>query len=214
MDRAQRRGGAAATHVLELRGITKAFPGHRRQRPRRLRPPRGRGARAPRRERRRQVDADEHPLRALHGRTPARSALHGEPVTFGSAKDAIEVGIGMVHQHFMLIPVMTVAENIVLGIEPTRDGDAARRARRGARACASCRSSSASPSTPTALISRDHGRPAAARRDPEGALPRRRDPDPRRADGGADAAGGERAVRDRQAASRPTGSRSSSSATS
>jgi general nucleoside transport system ATP-binding protein len=48
--------------------------------------------------------------------------LRGEPVTFSSAKDAIEVGIGMVHQHFMLIPVMTVAENIVLGIEPRRDG--------------------------------------------------------------------------------------------
>jgi ABC-type uncharacterized transport system ATPase subunit len=44
--------------------------------------------------------------------------LHGKPVTFNSARDAIEAGIGMVHQHFMLIPVMTVAENIVLGIEP------------------------------------------------------------------------------------------------
>jgi general nucleoside transport system ATP-binding protein len=47
--------------------------------------------------------------------------LRGVPVTFASAKDAIEVGIGMVHQHFMLIPVMTVAENIVLGTEPTRN---------------------------------------------------------------------------------------------
>src|SRR5438477_7740443 len=44
--------------------------------------------------------------------------LHGKPVSFGSARDAIEAGIGMVHQHFMLIPVMTVAENIVLGVEP------------------------------------------------------------------------------------------------
>jgi ABC-type uncharacterized transport system ATPase subunit len=48
--------------------------------------------------------------------------LHGQSVTFGSAKDAIQAGIGMVHQHFMLIPVMTVAENIVLGIEPVREG--------------------------------------------------------------------------------------------
>src|SRR3979409_2134117 len=48
--------------------------------------------------------------------------LQGKPVVFGSAKDAIEAGIGMVHQHFMLIPVMTVAENIVLGVEPVRDG--------------------------------------------------------------------------------------------
>src|SRR3954466_7132864 len=42
--------------------------------------------------------------------------------TFHSAKDAIEAGIGMVHQHFMLIPVMTVAENIVLATEPKRAG--------------------------------------------------------------------------------------------
>src|ERR1041384_739435 len=48
--------------------------------------------------------------------------LQGKPITFASAKDAIEAGIGMVHQHFMLIPVMTVAENIVLGTEPVRDG--------------------------------------------------------------------------------------------
>src|SRR3954451_19564614 len=48
--------------------------------------------------------------------------LRGKPVTFHSAKDAIAAGIGMVHQHFMLIPVMTVAENIVLGMEPSKDG--------------------------------------------------------------------------------------------
>src|ERR1051325_9854606 len=48
--------------------------------------------------------------------------LGGKPVSFGSAKDAIDAGIGMVHQHFMLIPVMTVAENIVLGTEPRREG--------------------------------------------------------------------------------------------
>ena len=44
--------------------------------------------------------------------------LNGKKVTFPSAKDAIASGIGMVHQHFMLIPVMTVAENIVLAEEP------------------------------------------------------------------------------------------------
>ena len=44
--------------------------------------------------------------------------LQGKRVTFASARDAIQAGIGMVHQHFMLIPVMTVAENIVLGVEP------------------------------------------------------------------------------------------------
>jgi general nucleoside transport system ATP-binding protein len=44
--------------------------------------------------------------------------LNEKPVSFASARDAIRAGIGMVHQHFMLIPVMTVAENIVLGVEP------------------------------------------------------------------------------------------------
>ncbi len=48
--------------------------------------------------------------------------LNGQRVTFHSAKDAIDRGIGMVHQHFMLIPVMTVAENIVLEVEPTKAG--------------------------------------------------------------------------------------------
>jgi simple sugar transport system ATP-binding protein len=46
--------------------------------------------------------------------------LYGKPVSFTSAREAIQAGIGMVHQHFMLIPVMTVAENIVLGIEPSK----------------------------------------------------------------------------------------------
>jgi simple sugar transport system ATP-binding protein len=45
----------------------------------------------------------------------------GQKATFHSAKDAIDKGIGMVHQHFMLIPVMTVAENIVLANEPRKD---------------------------------------------------------------------------------------------
>src|SRR4051794_1328476 len=48
--------------------------------------------------------------------------LNGQPVSFRSASDAIDAGIGMVHQHFMLIPVMTVAENVVLGTEPVKDG--------------------------------------------------------------------------------------------
>src|SRR4051794_4960517 len=46
--------------------------------------------------------------------------VNGKSVAFSSARDAIQAGIGMVHQHFMLIPVMTVAENIVLGVEPLR----------------------------------------------------------------------------------------------
>src|SRR5207245_2024589 len=46
----------------------------------------------------------------------------GQLITHTSAMEAIQAGIGMVHQHFMLIPVMTVAENIVLGNEPVREG--------------------------------------------------------------------------------------------
>jgi len=45
--------------------------------------------------------------------------LDGAPVVFTSPGDAIAAGIGMVHQHFMLVPVFTVAENVVLGVEPT-----------------------------------------------------------------------------------------------
>ncbi len=48
--------------------------------------------------------------------------INGKPVHFGSPGEAIRNGIGMVHQHFMLIPVMTVAENIVLATEPTEGG--------------------------------------------------------------------------------------------
>jgi ABC-type uncharacterized transport system ATPase subunit len=43
--------------------------------------------------------------------------IDGKPVSFNSPKDAIAAGIGMVHQHFMLVPVFTVAENVTLGIE-------------------------------------------------------------------------------------------------
>ena len=48
--------------------------------------------------------------------------VSGKPVEIGSTRAAIENGVGMVHQHFMLIPVMTVAENIVLATEPVKDG--------------------------------------------------------------------------------------------
>ena len=48
--------------------------------------------------------------------------VHGQPVRFRSPADAIAAGIGMVHQHFMLIPVFTVAENVILGDERFRFG--------------------------------------------------------------------------------------------
>lgn len=49
-----------------------------------------------------------------------RIIIKGKPVQISSPTKAIELGIGMVHQHFMLVPSLSVAENVVLGIEPTR----------------------------------------------------------------------------------------------
>jgi general nucleoside transport system ATP-binding protein len=48
--------------------------------------------------------------------------INGAPVKIGGPRDAIASGIGMVHQHFMLIPVFTVGENIMLGREPVVAG--------------------------------------------------------------------------------------------
>jgi general nucleoside transport system ATP-binding protein len=45
--------------------------------------------------------------------------INDKQVTFASPADAIAAGIGMVHQHFMLVPVFTVTENVMLGVEPT-----------------------------------------------------------------------------------------------
>lgn len=52
--------------------------------------------------------------------TEGRLLVDGEPVRFHSPSDAIAAGVGMVHQHFMLVPVFTVAENVMLGREQTR----------------------------------------------------------------------------------------------
>ena len=46
--------------------------------------------------------------------------INGNPVNFNSPRDAIQAGIGMVHQHFMLVPSQTVTENILLGLEEPR----------------------------------------------------------------------------------------------
>ena len=48
--------------------------------------------------------------------------INGEEVSIHGPNDAIARGIGMVHQHFMLIPVMTATENVMLGVEPIRNG--------------------------------------------------------------------------------------------
>ena len=70
-------------------------------------------------------------LFGLYQQTEGEVLVDGEAVQFSSPADAIAAGIGMVHQHFMLVPVFTVAENVMLGVEPTTgpgilDRDAAR----------------------------------------------------------------------------------------
>ncbi len=52
--------------------------------------------------------------------TAGEILLGGKQMNFTNPGDAIEAGIGMVHQHFMLVPVFTVAENVMLGREQTR----------------------------------------------------------------------------------------------
>jgi ABC-type uncharacterized transport system ATPase subunit len=112
---------AAQPPVLELRGITKRFPGIVAND-------------------RIDFDLQRGEVHALLGENGAGKStlmnivyglyrpdegemrIKAKPVVLHSSSDAIRHGIGMVHQHFMLIPVMTVAENIVLGNEPNAAG--------------------------------------------------------------------------------------------
>mgnify|MGYP001759312000 FL=1 len=59
-------------------------------------------------------------LYGLYEPTEGSILLDGKPVKFSGPGDAVVAGIGMVHQHFMLIPVFTVAESVALGYEPTK----------------------------------------------------------------------------------------------
>lgn len=61
-------------------------------------------------------------LYGLYKPTSGQIFLDGNEVTFHSPKDAIHKGLGMVHQHFMLVDTLTVTENIILGTEPGRRG--------------------------------------------------------------------------------------------
>src|SRR5687768_17836121 len=51
-----------------------------------------------------------------------RVEVSGRDVTGWHTADAIRAGVGMVHQHFMLVPTLTVTENVTLGAEITRGG--------------------------------------------------------------------------------------------
>lgn len=107
--------------VLELRGITKSFPGVLANDNVNLSLEQG----------------EIHALLGENGagKTTLMNILYGlykqdkgeilvnnQIVNIQTPNDAIALGIGMVHQHFMLIPVMTVTENVMLGVEPTRNG--------------------------------------------------------------------------------------------
>ena len=62
-------------------------------------------------------------MKILYGMTTPTAGevrVFGKPVALTRPAQAIALGIGMVHQHFMLTPVMTVAENVVIGSEPVR----------------------------------------------------------------------------------------------
>ena len=59
-------------------------------------------------------------LYGLYDADEGEVLLDDKPQSFDGPGDAMEAGIGMVHQHFMLIPVFTVAENVALGQEPTK----------------------------------------------------------------------------------------------
>jgi len=59
-------------------------------------------------------------LAGLYKQTSGTIKVHGETANFNSPKDAIAKGIGMVHQHFMLVPTQTVTENILLGLDTPR----------------------------------------------------------------------------------------------
>ena len=54
-------------------------------------------------------------LYGLYGCDEGKIFIIGEEVYFRGPSDAIKKGIGMVHQHFMLIPVFTITENLILG---------------------------------------------------------------------------------------------------
>ncbi|MEA3479452.1 MAG: ATP-binding cassette domain-containing protein, partial [Bacteroidota bacterium] len=59
-------------------------------------------------------------LAGLYNQDAGVIHVEEQEVSFNSPKDAIDMGIGMVHQHFMLVPTQTVTENILLGLDEPR----------------------------------------------------------------------------------------------
>jgi general nucleoside transport system ATP-binding protein len=109
------------TIILELRGITKAFPGVLANDHINLQLEEG-GILALLGENGAGKTTLMNILYGLYKPDEGEILIRGEKVEIHGPNDAIARGIGMVHQHFMLIPVMTVTENVMLGVEPTRNG--------------------------------------------------------------------------------------------
>ena len=127
--------------------------------------------------------------------------LDGSAVTIKDPSDAIARGISMVHQHFMLVPVLSVADNILLG-EETMANPIFLDRKEARRRIIELGKRFGFEIDPGRQGRGAVGRLAAARRDPQGALPRGADPRPRRADGRPHAAGDEGDLRGPQAARR------------
>src|SRR3954465_1866463 len=134
-------------------------------------------------------------LTGLYRPDEGEIAIRGRAVAFSSPREALDAGICMVHQHFRLVPPFTVAENVILGDHRGEGRKFAVHPRRIERRVAELGERSRVAGAPASwasapgsgAIRRPHlaalaGR-AAARRDPEGALPPGAHPDPRRADG-------------------------------
>ncbi|MBI4769626.1 MAG: ABC transporter ATP-binding protein, partial [Chloroflexi bacterium] len=62
-----------------------------------------------------------HQLYGLYQPDEGQILLNGQPHAFHSPADAIRAGIGMIHQHFMLVPTLTVTENVALGLRSSRE---------------------------------------------------------------------------------------------
>src|SRR5450759_284085 len=107
--------------VLELRGITKSFPGILANDSINLSVKKGKIL-ALLGEKGAGKTTLMNILYGLYKPDKGQIFINGEEATIQNPSDAIALGIGMVHQHFMLIPVMTATENVMLGVEPIRYG--------------------------------------------------------------------------------------------
>ena len=142
-------------------------------------------------KRRGQIHVDERAVRLVSAGKGCDQEGLARRSSIKDPNDANRLGIGMVHQHFKLVECFTVLDNIILGVEETRFGLSCARMR-PAKRWWPCPRSTACASIPTHWIEDIYGGHAAARGDPEDAVPGQRDPDFRRAHGGPDAPGDRR----------------------